>query len=281
MDAAADRAVDVAPMDVVLGIDALGSEHGRLFVVVGVFDGLHRGHAYLLEHLVRAARARDARPAVITFDHHPDEVIRGSAPPLLLDPDERLELLAATGVSVTVVQTFDAALRDTPFEAFVRRIVDRVDLAGFLMTPESAFGHRRKGTPEAVAALGRDLAYEVVVVPQFTLDGEPVSSSAVRAAIASGALDEAARQLGRAYAVVGTAVADGAGTALAFASPVALPPPGTYPVVLAAAGGDERRLERVARVQPDGRLTIPGLSVSGVTPGSRVRVTFESSIPGF
>ena len=72
---------------------------------------------------------------MITFDHHPDEVLTGQAPPLLLDPDERLERLAAAGVAVTVVQHFDAALRETPYDAFVGRIRDRVDLRGFLMTP--------------------------------------------------------------------------------------------------------------------------------------------------
>ena len=77
-------------MDVVTGVDGLRPEHGPIFAVVGVFDGLHRGHAYLLEHLVREAAARSARPCVITFDAHPDEVLTGSAPPLLIHPAERL-----------------------------------------------------------------------------------------------------------------------------------------------------------------------------------------------
>ena len=119
-----------------------------------MFDGLHLGHEYLLRELARGAPERAAAPAVVTFDHHPEEVLLGAAPPLLCDPDERLARLEAAGVAVTVVQTFDVALRETPFEAFVRRIADRVDLAGFLMTPESAFGYQRAGTPETVAALG-------------------------------------------------------------------------------------------------------------------------------
>jgi riboflavin kinase/FMN adenylyltransferase len=147
-------------MAVVEGIDALERAHGRLFVVVGVFDGLHLGHEYLLRELRRVAAEHDARPAVITFDHHPDEILKGSAPPLLCDPEERLERLAAAGVAVTVVQTFDRALRETSYEAFVRRIAGRVELAGFLMTPESAFGFERRGTPETVADLGRSLGYD-------------------------------------------------------------------------------------------------------------------------
>ena len=114
-------------MDVVLGVDALRPELGPAFVVVGVFDGMHLGHAYLLEHLVTEAAARRARPTVITFDHHPDEVLRGTAPALLLDPQERLERLEAAGVAVTVIQHFDDVLRRTPYDAFVERIRAGVD----------------------------------------------------------------------------------------------------------------------------------------------------------
>src|SRR5262245_17680528 len=106
-------------MAVVEGIAALEPGHGPAFVVVGVFDGLHLGHAYLLDHLAREASDRGARATVITFDHHPDEILLGKAPPLLCDPAERLALLAAAGVEVTVVQNFDVALRMTPYDEFV------------------------------------------------------------------------------------------------------------------------------------------------------------------
>jgi riboflavin kinase/FMN adenylyltransferase len=216
-------------MAMVDGIDALEGSLGRLFVVVGVFDGLHLGHAYLLEQLATAADAHAARPAVITFDHHPDEILTGHAPPLLCDPDERLARLEAAGVAVTVVQTFDVALRETPFDAFVRRIAERVELAGFLMTPDSAFGYERGGTPATVAALGRELGYVVVVVPQFTLDGAPVSSSKIRAAIAAGDLAMADRLLGRPPSAAGVARRTRDGTMyLDAALPFALPPVGTY-----------------------------------------------------
>ena len=262
-------------MTVVPGLDGLDRSLGRLFVVVGVFDGLHRGHQYLLEHLVREASRLDALPAVLTFDHHPDEILTGQAPPLLCDPDERLERLEAAGVAVTIVQTFDVALRETHYGAFVRRIVDRVDLAGFLMTPDSAFGFERRGTPETVAELGRDLGYAVVVVPPFTLEGAPVTSSAVRAAIARGDLPEAARLLGRRVSVVGTAErARRTGTALGFALPVALPPAGRYEAGVRTPGGSIRHRhlaidEAGVRIEP----AIPSIA------GARLTVDLIRPLP--
>ena len=157
-------------MVVVPGLEALTLDLGRLYVVVGVFDGLHRGHLYLLRELRRAARDAGARPAVITFDAHPEELIEGLAPPLLCDPDERLVRLQAAGVEVTVVQHFDHTLRVTPYDAFVAGIAGRVDLAGFVMTPDAAFGFERGGTPETVAALGQERGFTVTVVSSYLFE---------------------------------------------------------------------------------------------------------------
>jgi len=228
-------------MQVVDGVDALQPSLGRLFIVIGVFDGLHLGHQYLLRELVRESARLEATPAVITFDHHPDEILKGAAPPILCDPQERLDRLAAAGVAVTVIETFDRALRETPFDTWVGRIAERVELAGFLMTPESAFGYERGGTPETVAELGRALGYEVVVVPQFTMDGAPVRSSDIRAAIGAGDLSRAERLLGRRVSLVGTvarALRDR--TELGFGLPVALPPPGRYESFVRSGGGGVR-----------------------------------------
>ncbi len=238
-------------MQVVQGIDELDPLLGPVFVVVGVFDGMHLGHAYLLDHLVAESRARVAQPTVITFDHHPDEVLMGTAPPLLLDATERLERLAAAGVAVTVVQHFDQALRQTPFEVFVQRIRSRVPLTGFLMTPDAAFGFERRGTPASLAELGARDGFDVVVVPPFTLDGQDVRSSAIRAAIAAGDLSGAARLLGRPVTITGSIGSAAEGRSrLDFALPVALPPDGDYaasidgaPCTLRLVGRDAYLLE--------------------------------------
>ena len=211
-------------MEVVTGVEGLRPEHGPIFAVVGVFDGLHRGHAYLLDHLVAEADRRSAHPAVITFDAHPDEVLTGSAPPLLIHPDERLERLAAAGVRVTVVQHFDDAVRRTPYDAFVATIEAGTSLAGLLMTPDAAFGFERRGTPDMLDALGRERGFDVVVVPPFTLDGRAVRSSDIRAAIATGDLGAAAELMGRPVTLRGEA----RNGSVDFGWPLALPPDGVY-----------------------------------------------------
>jgi riboflavin kinase / FMN adenylyltransferase len=248
---------DRASMTVVSGVASLTPAHGRLVAVVGVFDGMHRGHAYLLRHLRLEAARREARAAVITFDAHPDEIITGQAPPLLCDPAERLERLAAAGVAVAIVQHFDAALRMTPYDAFVGTIVERVDLAGFVMTPDAAFGNERRGTPGALAQLGMRLGFEVVVVPPFELDGQPVRSTDVRGAIGQGDFARARRLLGRAVSVTGfLEAADDRDLLMRFPMPVALPPAGRYRAVIESAAGPGGR--RVVAEPRDGTLLIHG-----------------------
>lgn len=235
---------------------------------IGVFDGLHRGHAQLLGELVRQARAWGARPAVITFDAHPDQVLKGEAPPLLLDPADRLELLGAAGIEVVVIEHFDDRLRTTPYDVFVRDIAGRVDLAGFVMTPDAAFGFERRGTPEAVASLGNELGYQVAVVLPLLLEGRPVSSSEVRRLVATGDLAAAARLLGRPHAVVGTASADGR---LEFGLPVALPPAGDYEVTLESGPG------RLAL----GRNGGARIAAGGPAKPGRTRILFRAEGPEF
>jgi riboflavin kinase/FMN adenylyltransferase len=224
-------------MVVVPGIGSLQPELGRLYLAVGVFDGLHRGHLYLLRELCRAARRAGARPAVITFDAHPEELIEGLAPPLLCDPDERLVRLQAAGIEVTVVQHFDHALRITPYDAFVAAIRERVEVAGFVMTPDAAFGFERGGTPEALATLGEHVGFAVAVVPSFQSNGQQVRSSEIRHRISEGDLAGARSLLGRDHGFTGRLGApDASGVVpLTFELPVSLPPDGRYPAIVGPA----------------------------------------------
>ncbi|GAC1669359.1 MAG: hypothetical protein NVS9B8_12150 [Candidatus Limnocylindrales bacterium] len=174
-----------------------------------------------------------------------------------MDPTERLERLATAGVELVVVEHFDDSVRQTPYDAFVAGISDRCRLVGIVMTPDSAFGHDREGTPGTVAELGAREGFEVIVVPPFALDGREVRSSDIRAAISLGDLAAAERLLGRPYAIVGQQVGD----TIRPAMPVALPPPGAWP---ASIGPD--RGPRTLHVSEGGVLRLEPPSPSRSTP---------------
>jgi len=268
-------------MSVVPGIDHLTPDLGRLYLAVGVFDGLHRGHLYLLRELRKAAARAGARPAIVTFDAHPEEVIEGLAPPLLCDPDERLVRLEAAGIEVAVVQHFDHALRITTYDEFVARIASHVDLAGFAMTPDAAFGFERRGTPEALAELGARVGFAVTIVSSYLLDGEQVRSSEIRRRVSAGDLLGARRLLGRPLSLTGRQTDGAAGVAgrqVAFGVPVCLPPNGTYQVLVGPGWALGRQAVPAATggtaVVTDGTVS---LSMSEDAPDGQVRVVLDAT----
>jgi tRNA pseudouridine55 synthase len=268
---------------VVPGVEALRPALGRLYVAVGVFDGLHRGHQYLLRELRHAAERTGARPAVVTFDAHPEELIEGLAPPLICDPDERLVRLQAAGVEVAVVQHFDHALRMTTYRDFVGMIRARVDLAGFVMTPDAAFGHERQGTPETLAELGAQDGFDVTVVPSFLWHGEQVRSSEIRRRVAAGDLEGARVLLGRSLSLTGlvpSASETPAGRMpVTFELPVQLPPDGRYAVVVGPSWSVGRRPIPAARpavaVVSSGTVV---LEADGSLPAGCARIVWQSAL---
>jgi riboflavin kinase/FMN adenylyltransferase len=230
----------------------------RFALSIGVFDGVHRGHCRVLAALRRVAGEVAATPVVVTFEPHPEAVLRGSAPPLLTDPDERLARLGAAGAAIVVLQPFDRAFAAQPAERFIERLAAGRDLAGLVMTPESAFGHDREGTAEVIARLASAMGFRLTTESSLDLAGDRVSSSRIRRLIEAGRLADARRLLGRRYAVVGEIVhGDGRGRELGyptanfgFAEPVVLPPDGIYAVRVSWGGSDPlqpaRRAEGVA-----------------------------------
>lgn len=225
------------------GIDDLPA--GLRFVLaIGMFDGVHRGHRRVLETLTKAAAARGARAVVLTFDPHPAAVLRGSAPPLLCDREERLARIEGLG-GLVVVQRFDHQFADQAPEAFLERVCRGRQLVGLVMSPETAFGRDRAGSLPQITRLAGQFGFSVIEIERVATDGATLSSSRLRDLLARGRLSEVARLLGHTYAVIGEVVPGdrrgrglGYPTAnLAFPVPVALPPDGIY-AVRASWGGD-------------------------------------------
>ena len=232
-------------MHILDSIDALPA--GLRFVAtVGVFDGMHRGHAVIVKAAVDAAMRLSAEPVVITFEPHPQAVLRGVTPPLLCDPAEKLAHLELVGVGTTVIQLFDRAFSEQSAESFVERLTRGRDLCGMVMSSESAFGHDRAGTAESLRRFAETAGWELVEVGTFDRGGGRVSSGRIRSAIEAGRLAEARRLLGRRYAVIGEVVhGDARGRSLGFptanlgfAAPATLPPNGIYAVRASWGGRD-------------------------------------------
>lgn len=259
-------------------IDALPAGM-RLVATVGVFDGVHLGHVHVLDRLRELASEVAATPVAITFEPHPQAVITGRPPELICDPVERLGRIEGAGVADIVVQRFDEAFRSQTAEQFLERLARGRDLAGLVMSHESAFGRDRKGTVEAVQRLAARDGWRLVEVDTLEIDGAPVSSSRIRGAIQAGDLGSAERLLGRGYAVSGRLRrADEAARTLVSHVPVVLPPAGRFRVSLSVdvlqdgTGNDETPPGHpgTATVYADG-ITVDGC---GLPDDAEVRMMF-------
>ncbi|MCV0403468.1 MAG: bifunctional riboflavin kinase/FMN adenylyltransferase [Chloroflexi bacterium] len=212
-------------------------EIGPAVVTLGVFDGVHRGHRHVIEATRRAAAERDAASVAIVFSPHPDEVVRpGVIVERLLPPEVTLERLHEEGLDHAMEMRFDDAVRGMDPDVFLAGLAPGIELRGITMTPDSAFGRARSGTLERVSEIGAINGWDCIAVEPLVLDGAPVSSSRIRAALHEGEVETAADLLAARPMLRGTVVHGdergrelGFPTAnLSFAYPAALPALGIY-----------------------------------------------------
>jgi riboflavin kinase/FMN adenylyltransferase len=191
-------------------------------VTIGAYDGVHLGHRAVLERLAALARKGGQVPAVVTFDRHPATVVRpASAPRLLTDLGQKLELLAATGaVEMVLVVTFDHARAAQEPEEFVAEVLVGALAARLVVVGEDFhFGHRRRGNTALLRGVGATAGFSVAALDLVEVPGAdgPVSSTAIRRLVAAGDVAAAARLLGRAHEVRGVvAGGEGRGRGLGF-----------------------------------------------------------------
>lgn len=209
-------------MRIVQGLESYPSEGPATAVALGVFDGIHLGHRAILETAVAEARRASLTAVACTFDPHPMEVLHPDRAPLpITTPEERLALIAATGIETTVVLRFTRELAAVEPEAFVKDVlVGRLRAREVVVGFNHRFGRGARGDAALLQALGGRLGFRAHIVPPLTLDGEAVSSTAVRSALGRGDVEAAARFLGRPYAVGGKVVR-GAGRGRTIGFPTA------------------------------------------------------------
>ena len=224
-------------MRIVRTLESFPPDAGPSVVALGVFDGVHLAHRTILDTAVSRA-GRDGGTAVVcTFDPHPAEVLQPDRAPLPITTlDERLELIAMSGVALTVVVPFTPALATMEPETFVAEILTgRLGAREVVVGFNHRFGRGARGDARLLREVGARLGMHAEIVPPMDVDGTPVSSSAIRTALQRGDVVGAARMLGRPYFVTG-AIVEGAGrgrslgfaTANVAAERPLLTPPGVY-----------------------------------------------------
>jgi riboflavin kinase/FMN adenylyltransferase len=180
-------------------------------VTIGAYDGVHRGHRAVIATVKRLAAERGLATAVVTFDRHPASVVRPESAPLLLtDLDQKLELLEDTGVDYTLVIHFDEARSQESAEDFVNEVlVHCLNAKLVVVGRDFHFGHRRRGNVALLEEMGGDAGFEVIGLDLVDAEGRPssdeaqVSSTVIRTALAAGDVATASELLGRPYEVRG------------------------------------------------------------------------------
>src|SRR3954469_3930975 len=188
---------------------------GRSIAAIGNFDGVHRGHQEILGAVVRDARANGAKAVAITFDPHPESVLRPQrAPRMLTSIDERLRLIAGTGVDAVLLLTFDQELAHMPPREFVERVlVEALGVRGLHEGGNFRFGHRAAAGVKELAQFGAEFGFRMEVHQPIRVHGLEASSWAVRELVAAGDMSRARWMLGRPFGVRSTQVRDrGVGT---------------------------------------------------------------------
>ena len=226
----------------------------RSVLTIGAYDGVHLGHLAVIEQVKSRAAELHAKSVVVTFDRHPASVVRPESAPLLLSNlDQRLELLEATGIDAVVVVSFDdAQAHETPVD-FVRRVlVDALAAEAVIVGNDFHFGYMRQGNLTLLHEMGlrHDFVSEpIVLVPRQDGIDEPISSTAIRRALAGGEIETAHRLLGRLYELRGVVVTgDKRGRTIGFPTAnvevprsMCMPADGVYAAIYTRADGTEYR----------------------------------------
>jgi len=241
-------------MQIVRGLESFPPDAGPSAVALGAFDGIHLGHRAILGMAVTQARQARLRAIACTFDRHPTEVLQPDRAPLPITTlEERLALIAETGIDTSVVMPFTPAVAGIEAKAFVQDVLigtlrAREIVVGF----NHRFGRGARGDAALLGTLAAPLGFRAHVVPALTVDGVAVSSSEIRAALQRGDLPSAARLLGRPYSIRGEVVRGaGRGRTLGFPTanvkterPLGLPV-GVYVCRLRVGSGEHQAVVNV------------------------------------
>lgn len=225
-------------------------------LAVGVFDGVHLGHKYLLSQLVEQARQEGLLSGVVTFRQHPREVLSpGTELSYLTTVDQKADLLKKEGIDMVVSLSFTPELARLSAREFVLLLKKHLRMCGLVVGPDFALGRGREGNADALRKLGHELSFSVTVLSPRIIGGEMVSSTAIRNALADGKMEKVTKLLGRPYSLQSTVTTGaGRGTGLGFPTAnlemdqrQALPPDGVYATWAYANGQAYESMTNIGR----------------------------------
>jgi len=192
-----------------------------MLLAIGVFDGVHLGHKYLLSQLTERARQQDLLSGVVTFRQHPQEVLSPQTKlPFLTDLAERTNLLKNEGVEAIIALSFTSELAQLSARQFIDLLKRYLRMRGLVVGPDFTLGRNREGNIDNLRTLGQDMNFTVTVIPPIMINGEVVSSTAIRNALANGDMKKVLNLAGRPFSLNGR-VTSGAGRGLELGFPTA------------------------------------------------------------
>jgi riboflavin kinase/FMN adenylyltransferase len=206
-------------------------------LTIGVFDGVHLGHQRLISELLKQAAQRHLLAGVVTFRQHPEDVLSpGKTLPFLTDIKTRTKLLQDEGVEFIVTLSFTKRMAELGARQFISLLQKHLKMRGLVVGPDFALGKQREGDIKTLRKLGQEMGFSLTIVPPLEINGEIVSSTAIRKAMADGDMKKVREMTGRYFNLYGKVVAGtGRGESLGFPtanldvnSGQALPPDGVY-----------------------------------------------------
>lgn len=192
-----------------------------MLLTIGVFDGVHLGHKYLISRLKEHAKQQDLLSGVVTFRQHPQEVLAPQTKlSFLTDLDERIKLLKNEGVEDVIILNFTHELAQLSTRQFINLLQKYLRMRGMVIGPDFALGKNREGNIDALRKLAQNMNFSVTVIPPLMINGEIVSSTAIRNALARGDMKRVHVLTGRPFSLHGRVIS-GAGRGIKLGFPTA------------------------------------------------------------
>ena len=191
---------------------------GETLLTIGVFDGVHAGHRYLLGKLQQRAAEKNLISAVLTFNTHPQSVLHPhNQLPWLIDVEDRIKFLKELGINIAAVLTFTPKVAQLSAQEFMSLAKTQLRMRGIMVGHDFALGRGRRGNINLLRSLGSEMEFSVEIIPPYTINGEVVSSTLIRRALAQGDMRKVERLMGRYFHLGGKVIAsDKRGRVLGF-----------------------------------------------------------------